>query len=379
MSGCIARLRRAIKPAIALSVGYFCAALLLGACSLASAPVEAALPTQAPTASAAIPQGAANTPTSLPATPTQTLAPSKDLIETATLAAATPTAVPPCETDLCYIPGALFLRRPIGPPGNDVVDASYPFGSTQSGMRDPHHGVEFLNSFGTPVLAAGDGVVVTAGTDTDPTSERGVWPITFFGPYSNFYGNLVVIEHTLPQTVLAAYPDLSGPIYSLYGHLSEIGVQVGQRVQAGEVIGKVGMAGIATGSHLHFEVRVGENTYKASSNPEIWLAPHSGKDGQANGAIAGSFIDSYGNWLEMTSIVLQRLPQGADGPSDFQVALITYEEKGLIGQPPYRDSFGISDLPAGLYRISFPMGGLRQELVQIYPGQLTVVTFRSQE
>ncbi len=247
-------------------------------------------------------------------------------------------------------------------------------------MRDPHHGVEFLNGYGTPVLAAGDGVVVVAGTDLDPTSPRGAWPITFYGPYMNFYGNLVVIEHQLPEALLQAMPDLPQPIYTLYGHLSEIDVQVGQQVSAGQQIGKVGQAGIATGSHLHFEVRLGENTYKASRNPELWLAPHQAVNGTAvgepMGAIAGRFLDSYQNSQEKDSIVLQHLPQGPDGPSDFEVSVMTYEEKGLIGQPPWLESFGVGDLPAGWYRISFPMGGLRQELVQVLPGQLTVVTFR---
>ncbi len=310
----------------------------------------------------------------LPSSPVPTIQPSP--------AAPSPTptapAAAPCLGDLCVVPGSLFLQNPISPPDNDVVDQTYRFGSTQSGMRDPHHGVEFLNRFGTPVQAAGDGVVVVAGTDLDPTSAHGEWPITFYGPYSNFYGNLVVIEHPLPASVQQAFPEMTGPIYSLYGHLSEIAVQVGQSVQAGQRIGSVGMAGIATGSHLHFEVRLGENSYKASRNPELWLAPRLDSDGQPMGALAGRFLDSYGDYLEMPSITIQRLPGGPDGPSDFQVALITYEEKGLVGQPPFLESFGLGSLPAGQYRLSFPMGGLREELVQIYPGQLTVVTFRAE-
>ncbi len=392
MSSLPGQSKRTARPGMGrIQTVLVCGLLLLSACSPAAAQVESAVPTETRTARATTTKPAVPTAALLPPILTATLALPERAPETATAA-----PVVPCEQDLCYIPGALFLRRPIrvetsfgetnsGSSGNDVVDATYPFGSTQSGMRDPHHGVEFLNRFGTPVLAAGDGVVVTAGTDIDPTSERGVWPITFYGPYSNFYGNLVVIEHSLPEALQAAFPDLNGPIYSLYGHLSEIGVHVGQQVQTGEPIGKVGMAGIATGSHLHFEVRVGENSYKASRNPELWLAPHTGEGrsepshGQLNGAIGGRFLDSFGNPLEMPSIVLQHLPQGQDGPSDFQVSLITYEEKGLIGQPPFQESFGVGDLPPGLYRISFPMGGLRQELVQIFPDQLTLVTFRSKE
>lgn len=286
----------------------------------------------------------------------------------------------PCPPDLCSYMAQFFLRQPIAPPGNDSNDVTYRFGSTQGGQRDPHHGVEFLNPYGTPVLAAADGVVVVAGTDVDPITPRGEWPILYYGPYSNFYGNLVVIEHKLPGELLSVFPDLPQPLYTLYGHLSQIEVSQGQPVQAGQEIGKVGMAGIATGSHLHFEVRLGENLYKEARNPELWLSPHQDKDGRPMGAIAGRFLNSFGASLsgpdELPEVVLQHLPDGPDGPSDYTVTVQTYEEKKLVGLPPWEESFGVGDLPAGWYRLSFPMGGLRQELVQVFPGQLTVVTFR---
>jgi hypothetical protein len=306
-----------------------------------------------------------------PSAPTDTVIPRGD---------STPPAPTPCPPDLCSYAAQFFLQRPIAPPGNDSIDVTYRFGSTQGKQRDPHHGVEFLNPQGTPVLAAADGVVVVAGSDMDPITPHGAWPILFYGPYSNFYGNLVVIEHKLPAALLSAFPDLPQPLFTLYGHLSVIEVGQGQPVQTGQEIGKVGMAGIATGSHLHFEVRLGENLYKASRNPELWLAPHPDKDGQPMGAIAGRFLNSFGNSLsgpdELPEVVLQHLADGQDGPSDFTVTVQTYEEKKLVGLPPWEESFGAGDLPAGWYRLSFPMGGLRQELVQVFPGRLTVVTFR---
>jgi murein DD-endopeptidase MepM/ murein hydrolase activator NlpD len=292
----------------------------------------------------------------------------------------TSTLVPPtstpCPPDLCAYSDQYFLARPIALPGNDSIDSTYGFGSTQSGRRDPHHGVEFLNGSGTPVLAAADGVVVVTGDDRQPTSPHGVWPITFFGLYSYFYGNLVVIEHQAPQGLLLSFPGLPQPIYTLYGHLSQISVQVGQQVTAGQEIGKVGMTGIAEGSHLHFEVRLGENTYKASRNPELWLKPHTDELGRLMGGIAGRVLNSYNVNLQLSSIVIEHLPEGPDQPNDFQVTLLSYEEKTLIGLAPFEESFGIGDLEAGWYRISYPYLGLQQRLVEVFPGQLTVVTLR---
>jgi murein DD-endopeptidase MepM/ murein hydrolase activator NlpD len=296
--------------------------------------------------------------------------------QASTAPTATITAPPaPCSPDLCLITGAAFLQRPIAAPANPQWDTTYPFGSTQSGMRDPHHGVEFLNAYATPVLAAGEGEVVVAGGDQDPTSPHGAWPITFYGPYMNFYGSLVVIRHQPPAALLAAYPDTPTPFFTLYGHLSQIAVQVGQHVQAGQEIGKVGQAGIATGPHLHFEVRLGENSYKASRNPVVWLQDPPGSANPAAGALLGNFIDSYGNNLEIESIVLQRLPQGDGGPVDYVTTVRSYEEKALRGLPPFYDSFGAANLPPGLYRLTFAMQGLRQELVEVLPGGLTIVSF----
>ena len=56
------------------------------------------------------------------------------------------------------------------------------------------------------------------------------------------YGKLVTIEH-------------ADGFVSLYGHLDEITVNPGQRIKAGELVGRVGSTGLATGPHLHFEWR----------------------------------------------------------------------------------------------------------------------------
>ena len=89
-----------------------------------------------------------------------------------------------------------------------------------------HRGIDYAAPIGTPVRAAGDGRICFAGV-------RGG------------YGNLVEIEH-------------SRSIVTVYGHLARFaaGMRTGARVIQGTVIGFVGMTGLATGPHLHYEYRV---------------------------------------------------------------------------------------------------------------------------
>lgn len=88
-----------------------------------------------------------------------------------------------------------------------------------------HAGLDFIASAGTPVAAAGSGRV------------------TWAGPRGSF-GNAVVIAHR-------------DNVRTLYAHLSQIDVSVGQRVSSGQAIGLVGSTGRSSGPHLHFEVHVG--------------------------------------------------------------------------------------------------------------------------
>ena len=74
-------------------------------------------------------------------------------------------------------------------------------------------------------------------------AATGAGVVVFAGRMSG-YGNMVVVDHGF---------DLK----TVYGHLSAVYTDVGQRVQAGEVVGAVGQTGRATGPHLHYEVRVG--------------------------------------------------------------------------------------------------------------------------
>ncbi|MFT5172563.1 MAG: murein DD-endopeptidase MepM/ murein hydrolase activator NlpD [Gammaproteobacteria bacterium] len=89
-----------------------------------------------------------------------------------------------------------------------------------------HKGVDYAARRGTPVKAAGHGRVVSSGR-------------------KGGYGNTVVLQH-------------GGKYTTLYAHLSRIHsrAKAGRRVKQGEIIGYVGMTGLATGPHLHYEFRV---------------------------------------------------------------------------------------------------------------------------
>ena len=89
-----------------------------------------------------------------------------------------------------------------------------------------HKGVDFAAPTGTPVHAAGKGIVTVAGQQTG-------------------YGNVVMLQHGAKYT-------------TVYAHLSGFapGLRAGKRVSQGEVIGYVGQTGWATGPHLHYEFRV---------------------------------------------------------------------------------------------------------------------------
>jgi murein DD-endopeptidase MepM/ murein hydrolase activator NlpD len=314
----------------------------------------------APTAVAAVdPTPLPDLEPTLPADAVETAqpTPSAGVLEPSPTASPTPFT---CEFDICQTSASFLFSRPIAPPGQDRVDQAYRFGMTQDGLRDPHYGVEFLNGFGTPVLAAADGEVVVAGDDRE----------IFQGPYSYFYGNLVVLRH--------AAPAFASDVYTLYGHLSEIKVREGETVEAGQEIGLVGMSGVATGSHLHFEVRFGENLYERASNPELWLTPLADGSGVQRGALAGRIVDGNGELILETPIVLEHI-QGPGLPPAASYYLATYDEKSLAGQPPFAESFAANDLQPGEYHIRFVQRGMQRVVVQVLPGALTLVTIRLED
>lgn len=102
-----------------------------------------------------------------------------------------------------------------------------------------HTGIDFGGPVGTRINSAASGVVVGAGRD-------------------GAYGNAIKIRHGDGTT-------------ALYGHLSGINVKPGQKVKAGQAIGKMGNTGRSFGSHLHFEVRKTDK-YGGDINPKSWFS-----------------------------------------------------------------------------------------------------------
>ena len=286
--------------------------------------------------------------TTLAASPTATLQSPDPEIDHLTV---TPSL--PCTTDLCIHPGDFPLSRPIRLPGNNRVEGRYRYGYTQSGVHEPHHGVEFPNPQGTPVQAAADGTVIIAGNDSEQV----------FGEYPGFYGNLVLLKHSLPG--------YSTPVYTLYAHLSSIAARTGQEVSRGDTIGAVGLSGTADGAHLHFEVRLGEPDYDHTANPELFLAPLASVDTSApSGILIGRIEDATGAALK-TTVSVQPLDLGGLPKQATYPELYGY---GVPPSPEWDENFLVADLPAGKYRIAFvAFSKVFEQTVEVIPGDITFV------
>ena len=105
---------------------------------------------------------------------------------------------------------------------------SYYGGRYIFGSYSFHRGIDIANSYGSAIVAADGGTVVSAG-------------------YNGTYGNIIVISH-------------GNGVETAYAHCSSMAVSVGQQVYQGQYIGATGRTGRATGNHLHFEVRVNGST-----------------------------------------------------------------------------------------------------------------------
>lgn len=268
----------------------------------------------------------------------------------------TTSKAPPTTTPLpTFTPPALpktspwehyWLRRPVPEGGTVWTDKAYPYGSNRGGTLRTHHGVEFNVPQGTQVSAAASGTVVIAGDDQEV--QLGAMP--------DFYGNVVVIEH---DTVWDGQP-----VYSLYGHLSQILVSVGQDVLAQDIIAHSGASGVADGPHLHFEVRVGENSYQHSRNPLLWLYPFPDR-----AVVAGLITSAGGSPARDVPVTLRRI----DAPSPY-AATTTYSDDSVNPDEKWLENFVIDDVSAGYYELSVGTGKDKTKAeFWVYPYQTAFV------
>jgi len=110
-----------------------------------------------------------------------------------------------------------------------------------TGQNKPHNGIDFAAPVGTPVIAAASGYISLV-------------------DFSQFWGKRVVIEH-------------GNGVSTVYSHLGTIGVRTGRAIKRGAVIGTIGISGITSGPHLHYEVWKNGTAL----DPEELFFPASGK------------------------------------------------------------------------------------------------------
>jgi murein DD-endopeptidase MepM/ murein hydrolase activator NlpD len=242
-----------------------------------------------------------------------------------------------------------YFARPIAADNVNWPLADYRYGGVFFAPNIVHTGVDIDAEEGTPILAAGSGTIVSAD-----------WGL-FSGTSGNIhdpYGQAVVVRHDFGYQ--------GQTLYTIYAHMSEIIAVRGQRVETGDVLGLVGSTGATTGPHLHFEVRLGENTFFRTYNPELWMAPPQGW-----GILVGHLTDEGGDLLYQFRVDVRPMP------SEVPLRTVkTYAEGAVNADPYYNENLVLSDLPAGLYKVSFDyQDKIHQYWVDIYPGQVTYFTF----
>lgn len=247
-----------------------------------------------------------------------------------------------------------WLARPFPGSGGvrDYVEASYPYGTTALGYQ-PHHGVDTPNVYGTPVRATASGTVFYAGDDFNE-------PI--FGPQPNFYGNVIVLEHTFE---VPGREGVMFTMYTLYGHLSEFFVRTGDRVAQFQEIGAVGQAGVAIGPHLHMEVRIGDPyDYDSTYNPNLWIQPWS-----RYGVLAGRVRLSNSDYLTDVEVEVVSEETGRI------LSTLTYHYDRVNPDPWFMENFVVPDLKEGWYTVKVKYQGriAYQTSVNVLPERVTLM------
>jgi murein DD-endopeptidase MepM/ murein hydrolase activator NlpD len=241
-----------------------------------------------------------------------------------------------------------YFSRPIAANQVNWPLPDYRYGGIFFGSNIIHTGIDIPVPRNTPILAAGSGRVVWAGYGlyygtNDPKDP---------------YGQAVTIRHDFGYQ--------GQRLYTVYAHMEKILVNDGQEVKTGDVIGLVGTTGMTTGPHLHFEVRIERNSYFATLNPELWLAPPQGW-----GVLAGQLLNTNGSLLTHQDVTVRNKENGQ------KWVVTSYGEQPINSDPYYDENLVLSDLPAGPYEIIIDyLENRYTKDIEIHPGAVSYFKFR---
>lgn len=316
-------------------------------------PVVILLPPSSPTPQPTAPPPASATPVPVAIVPTSTP-------DTAGVGLQCPGA-PPIKPDyLAYVlsaepwpspdPSAPQPPLSLADPLPDATrNPGYPYGSDGSGRYLLHNGLDMVDEDDDLAGAVADGRVIVARDDLDE----------MFGWRCDWYGQLVVIQ--LDETWDGQ------PVYALYGHVKDIQVSEGQRVERGDPVARGGTAGVAVAPHLHLEIRVGANAFGATRNPLLWLEPPSRR-----GVVAGRLVDPEGHaWQGVMVTLIDRTGQA---PFLNTWTYLDDPEHLIRPDPALGENFVFEPVAAGQYDVYARVQGVEyRQTVEVVEGQLTTV------
>ncbi len=243
-----------------------------------------------------------------------------------------------------------WLTDPVLGGRKPLANGYYPYGWDGDGRFLLHNGADMPAARGTLVTAVADGTVVIAQSDAEE----------LYGWRCDWYGQLVVLE--LDEQWQGQ------PVYVLYGHVQQIQVEAGQRVERGDPIAEIGVEGVSAVPHLHLEVRVGSNSFAATQNPMLWLEPLPG-----TGVLAGRLVDGGGRPWQGVRITL--IESTTDGPVYHYTFTYLDDPQHLIHpHAALAENFLFADLPPGNYTLFASVAGqeYRQPVV-VNDGEVTAV------
>lgn len=240
----------------------------------------------------------------------------------------------------------LSLSDPLPAAGRNT---GYPYGSDGSGRYLLHNGLDMADENDALAGAVAGGTIIVARDDLDE----------MFGWRCDWYGELVVIR----------LDDLwnEQPVYALYGHIKDVQVAEGQRVERGDPVAREGAAGVAVVPHLHLEVRAGQNAFGATQNPLLWISPWSG-----SGVIAGRLVDPDGRaWQGVTVTLIDR-----SGEADFLNTWTYLDDPDHLirPDPSLAENFVFGPVAAGAYDVYAKIQGVEyRQPVEVRDGEISSV------